>query len=141
MKFRCSLFFAALMIATALTISAAALPQGRDTEAPSNTWGGTHVSMQMTAEGATLQFDCAQGEIQQPIKPNASGEFRVSGTYTPQRGGPVQKDNPPRDLPAIYKGTIHGDTMQLEIVLDDQQQAPESFTLTRGKTGRVVTCR
>ncbi|MGC2110744.1 MAG: hypothetical protein WA655_14585 [Candidatus Korobacteraceae bacterium] len=141
MKLQRALFFAAAITVLALATSAAGLPQARDNEAPPDTWGGLHVSMQMTAEGATLQFDCAQGEIQQPIKPNASGAFSVPGTYTPQRGGPVQKDNPPRDLPAIYKGTIHGDTMQLEIVLDDKSQAPESLTLTRGKTGRVVQCR
>ncbi len=56
-------------------------------------------------------------------------------------GGPVQKNNPPHDLPAIYKGTIQGDTMQLEIVLADKEQAPEPLTLTRGKTGRVMKCR
>lgn len=126
---------------TALALTTSAASQGPDSDALSERWGGLHVSMQMTTGGATLRFDCAQGEIQQPIKPNASGEFSVSGTYTPERGGPVQKDNPSPDLPAVYKGTIHDDTMQLEIVLHDKQQAPEPFILTRAKTGRVVRCR
>jgi hypothetical protein len=131
-------FLCAALLSSARGISS---QQGRDGDAPANVWGGMHVSMEMSAGGATLEFDCARGTIAEPIKANAKGEFSARGTYTPERGGPVQKNNPPHDLPAIYKGTIQGDTMQLEIVLADKEQAPEPLTLTRGKTGRVMKCR
>jgi hypothetical protein len=104
-------------------------------------WGGLHVSMQMTAQGATLEFDCAHGAILAAVKPDAAGDFRVTGTYTPEHGGPIRKDNPPRDLPATYKGTIHGDTMQLQVELSDKDQQPPALTLTRGTNGRVMKCR
>jgi hypothetical protein len=31
--------------------------------------------------------------------------------------------------------------MRLEIMLAEKDQAPEPFTLTRGKVGRLVKCR
>ena len=72
---------------------------------------------------------------------DANGNFTAEGTYTPQRGGPVKKDAPPQDLPATYKGTIHGDTMHLEVILADKQQQLPSLTLTRNQAGRIVKCR
>ena len=117
------------------------LQQGQDASASSDVWGGRDISMEVTPQGATLEFDCAHGNVLEPIKANAKGEFAARGTYTPEHGGPIRKDNPPRDLPAIYKGTIEGDTMRLEVVLADKDQQPQPFTLTRGKAGRVMKCR
>ena len=115
--------------------------RGQETSTTPDVWGGHHVSMKVTLQGAALEFDCAHGNILEPIKANAKGEFTARGTYTPERGGPVSRDNPPPDLPATYKGSIDGDTMRLEIMLAEKDQAPEPFTLTRGKVGRLVKCR
>lgn len=106
-------------------------------------WGGTGVFMTMTTQGATLEFDCAHGVLDQPIRPDAKGQFQVPGTYTPGRGGPVSKANPPSAVNAIYKGSIHDDTMHLEVILGDngKEQAPQPVTLTRGKAGHLVRCR
>ena len=42
---------------------------------------GRHlVSMEASAPGAKLEFDCAHGAILQPIKPDAKGGFTVRGT-------------------------------------------------------------
>ncbi len=117
------------------------LQQGQDARVSPGVWGGRGISMEATPEGATLEFDCARGTMLEPIKANATGEFMVRGTYTPEHGGPVTLANPPRDLPATYKGSIDGDTMRLEVMLADKDQAPEPFTLTRGKAGRLVKCR
>ena len=104
-------------------------------------WGGRDVSLQMTASGASIEFACGHGEITQSIRPNAAGEFSVTGTYTPEMGGPVRRDNPPRDLPATYRGVISGDTMQLEVLLEDKDRQPPPFTLRRGYAGKIVKCR
>lgn len=117
------------------------LQRGQDASTTPDVWGGHHVSMKVTPQGATLEFDRARGNMLEPIKANAKGEFAVHGTYTPERGGPISRDSPPRDLPATYKGSIDGDTMRLEIMLAEKDQAPEPFTLTRGKVGRLVKCR
>ncbi len=104
-------------------------------------WGGDHVSMVMSSQSTTFEFDCAQGVVMSPIKPESDGDFTVTGTYTPQRGGPVRKDAAPADLPATYKGTIHGDTMTVEVLLEKKDQQPPPLTLKRGQTGRVTKCR
>lgn len=104
-------------------------------------WGGDHVSMVMSSQSTTFEFDCAQGVVMSPIKPESDGDFTVTGTYTPQRGGPVKKDSPPPDLPATYKGTIHGDTMTVEVLLENKDQQPPRLTLRRGQTGRVTKCQ
>ncbi len=130
---------ASLGLAVALASGSARAQQ--EDEGAGTIWGGTHVIMHLSPEGATLEFDCAHGQILQPIKPSAKGEFTVTGTYTPEHGGPIRKDNPLQELPATYKGTISGDTMQLRIVLADKTLEPAPFSLTRGARGRVVKCR
>ncbi len=97
--------------------------------------------MHISPQGATLEFDCAHGEIQQPIKPDANGEFTAQGTYTPERGGPIRKDDAADDLPATYKGRISGDTMDLQLLLADQSQQPQPLTLRRGANPKLVKCR
>jgi hypothetical protein len=104
-------------------------------------WGGRHVSMVMSSENTTFEFDCAQGVIMSAIQPGPDGQFTATGTYTPQRGGPVKKDSPPNDLPATYKGTIHGNSMTLEVLLEDKAQQPPPLTLRKGETGRITKCR
>jgi hypothetical protein len=121
--------------------SSLALCQAGDTPGSPEVWGGDHVSLVMSEKNATLEFDCAEGVILNAVKPDASGNFNVEGTYTPQRGGPVKKDAPPQDIPATYKGTIQGNTMHLEVILANPEQQPPPLTLTRGKAGRVVKCR
>ncbi len=122
--------------------AAANLQQGGEVRNAPEIWGGMHVSMTRTVLGATLEFDCAHGNLSQPITPNAKGEFSVPGTYTPEAGGPVQRDNLQGELPATYKGVVSGNTMTLEIVLNGQNRgALPTLTLTQGKTARLVKCR
>jgi hypothetical protein len=133
-----------VLLAGALMLMSGAAPSPQQTQdggATADVWSGQHVSMKVSAQGATLEFDCAHGIVLQPIKANAKGEFTVRGTYTPERGGPVRRDDPANDFPATYKGSVAGDTMRLEIMLADKDQALGPFTLTRGKAGRVVKCR
>ena len=128
---------AALLVLLSLSCSSLA----QDNNESGQLWGGEGVSLQMTGSGATLEFDCAHGAILQGIQPNAQGEFKVTGTYTPERGGPIQKNNPPRDLPATYKGSISGHTMHLQIVLGQDNEAPPPFTLTQGAGAHLRKCR
>ena len=131
-----------LVAAVALAFLSVGIPTSfGQSQASPEVWGGRDISMVVGAENVTVEFDCAQGVILTPIKPDASGNFSVAGTYTPQRGGPVMKDNPPRDLPATYQGKIQGNTMHLQVLLQNKDQQPPEFTLTKGEAGRVMKCR
>jgi len=119
-----------LLIVLCLTVTTGA--------APTTTWGGDHVRMNVTGAGAELDFDCAIGTITQVV-PEKDGPFSLKGTFTPQRSGPT-RDGGSRTVDATYSGTIDGDTMTLRIVLSGQDQ-PARYELVRGGQGNVRKCR
>ena len=119
-----------LLIALCIGIAAAV--------GPTALWGGDHVRMDVTSNGAELDFDCAVGMITEVV-PEKDGAFTLKGTFTPQRSGP-SRDDGPRAIAATYAGTIEGDTMTLRIVLPGQDQ-PAQYVLERGRPGTVRKCR
>ena len=132
------LTWAGLGIVMMIGPSSAAWQGGTD---GAGVWGGPNVRLQVSEQGATVEFGCAHGSMLEPIKPDASGLFSVAGTYTPEHGGPIRKDETANDLPATYKGRVSGDTMRLEIVLPDKTIQPPPFTLIRGGGGKLIKCR
>jgi hypothetical protein len=108
---------------------------------PTGAWGGTSVALNVTQDGATLQFDCAHGSIGgSPATLDASGRFEVAGTFVRERGGPVRVDETPDSHPALYSGTTDGRTMTLTVTLTDSQQPVGTFELGFGKTPRLIRC-
>jgi hypothetical protein len=76
-------------------------------------WGGKHVHLTLTATGGTLDYDCAAGTIDGPLRLDADGAFSAVGTHTPGWGGPEIEG---RVLPAYrvqYAGVVRGDRMRL----------------------------
>jgi hypothetical protein len=102
-------------------------------------WGGPNLQIDITAQGATLEFDCATGTILEPIALDANGRFHANGTFQTE-GGPVRKDQSPRGQTAVFSGVVEGDTMHLEFT-SAAVQAPEKFTLVRGQAGRLHRCK
>jgi hypothetical protein len=107
---------------------------------PTGAWGGAHVNLDATMNGASLQFDCASGTIDQPITLDAHNSFAVSGTYAQEHGGPVRIDEKPNSRPARYTGRVAGQTLTLTITLTDSQQQVGTYTLTRGQAARLFRC-
>src|SRR5271165_4278052 len=77
---------------------------------PGTNWGGEHIRLEVTENGATVEFDCASGSISKRLVTSANGNFKVQGTFTRERPGPVMRDNPNVTSAAMYSGTITGDT-------------------------------
>lgn len=102
-------------------------------------WGGEHVRLEVTPEGAMLEFDCASGMIAKPVQMNADGKFNVTGTFTGERPGPVMRDGP-TPTPSTYSGSIQGSTMNLTIT-GRQGESLGDYVLVRGQPGRVVRCK
>jgi hypothetical protein len=72
---------------------------------------------------------------------NARNQFYISGTFTRERGGPIIVSPPPPDShPAVFSGSVNGDTMTMTVQLTDTQTLIGTFTLTRGSPGRVLKC-
>jgi hypothetical protein len=103
-------------------------------------WGGDHIQIDVTRDGASLELDCAHGTIDQALRADAKGAFKVKGTFVPERSGPTHDDNPPAPK-AVYSGTIKDDTMTLRIVVDGHESDALTYELTRDQRGNIRKCR
>jgi hypothetical protein len=105
---------------------------------PSGPWGGQHVRLAVDDTGATIDFDCAHGRLEEPLVLDEQGAFDVKGNLV-REGGPTPPDDTEKAQAARYKGTIDGDRMSLALVLSDGQTGG-SFTLTKGAVSRLFKC-
>jgi hypothetical protein len=48
--------------------------------------GAVRMSMDVTSVGAHLEYDCAEGLIEEPLRPDGEGRFTAIGTHTPGHG-------------------------------------------------------
>ncbi len=103
-------------------------------------WGGEHVGLAVTAAGATLEYDCASGTIDEPLKPDARGRFEARGTFVPGKGGPLIEGEEPVRFPALHQGTTDGDTMTLRVTRLDTGESVGTFLLAKGVPPRVFHC-
>lgn len=102
-------------------------------------WGGPHISITVGTRSATIEYDCANGVIDGPLVVDGNGHFNLHGTHTLERGGPIRSDDVPRQQPASYTGSIKDATMTLTLKLTDEDV--ETFTLERGKPGKIFKCK
>ena len=115
-------------------------PTKREGSAGLSTWGGEHVRLTEREGGASLEFDCAGGEITRPLRPDAEGRFDLPGTFTRKSPGARRVGLTPAARPARYSGRVEGQTMTLTVTLAETDQPPETYTLTRGGAGRLGKC-
>ena len=105
------------------------------------TWGGRHIQLQVRADGAGIEYDCANGAITGALELDAEGRFDLKGTHTQEHGGPARVDEDPDSHPARYEGRDSGQTMTLTVTLTDTNERVGTFTLTLGSEGRIFKCR
>ena len=103
------------------------------------TWGGEHVILDVSKNGAVLEFDCAHGQIDQPLILDKKGRFAARGTFTPEHGGPVRRDEITPSSAARYSGEVKGDVMTLKVVGGGVDVG--IFTLNRGAHPLLRKCR
>lgn len=124
-----------VVAAALLACQAAPTPSGYDL---SGSWGGDHVGLDLNAQGGRLEYDCAAGAIDEPVRPDAAGTFVARGTHVPSLGGPERVDQPRPRLPAEYRGRVRGDLMTLTVHTPDGVLGP--FGLERGATPSILRC-
>ena len=134
----------ASLIALLMTLAAGSHAQNTSAQSsalgvPGTVWGGDHLELEVTADGANLNFDCASGTITHSLSVDAQGKFRAKGMLTRERPGPVMRDSPGA-AQATYTGTIQGDTMHLAVTSGSPEPYGE-YVLTRGRPGHVIKCR
>ena len=103
-------------------------------------WGGQGIVMEIGADGIALTFDCAHGTITDELKIDKDKRFEVPGSFTRERGGPIRENETPEPSAAIYSGVVDGDTLTLTVTLTKNKEDMGTFSLMRGKTGRLRRC-
>jgi hypothetical protein len=121
----------------------------------SGTWGGAHIRLDVGERGATLEYDCAHGTIDEKILPDAEGGFDVRGTHEAETGGAIsgisvanEETNDTTNTnvtaanahPARYVGLVKGDVMTLSVTHADTKQSFGNFTLKRRESARLFKC-
>jgi len=104
------------------------------------TWGGKHVSLDVTDGGASVEYDCGRGTIDERIVPDSDGRFEVKGTHVMERPGPVRIGREDRGQPARYTGSVNGTSMTLTVTLADTGKSFGTFTLRHGVAPQIVKC-
>jgi hypothetical protein len=128
----------ALFLATALAAVACTDPPTASDIM--GTWGGDHIALSITADGATLEYDCAHGAISEPLTTRFNRTFEAAGTHVFEHGGPIRQDEEPDIHPARYTGRIDRKTMRLTITLTDRDQTIGTFELHKGEAPRLFKC-
>jgi hypothetical protein len=104
-------------------------------------WGGPHIRIDVGARSATIDYDCANGTIDGPLTIDSKGRFAWRGAHHREHPGPIRVDVQSNNRPAIYSGSVKGDTMTLTVKLSDTNEVVETYTLKRGRFGRVFKCK
>jgi hypothetical protein len=104
------------------------------------TWGGDHAALEVIAGGGRIEYDCAHGEVGEPLRLDRDGGFDVTGTHTPGHGGPIREDEKLVSHPARYVGRVDGRRMTLTVTMTDTSETLGTFALTYGVPGRLMKC-
>jgi hypothetical protein len=105
---------------------------------PAGAWGGDHIALAVTAEGAAVELDCAHGTVEERIEIDGDGRFDAGGTFVREHGGPV-REGEEDSQPARYAGRVEGRTMTLTITRAGGEMLGP-YELTRGRTPRLTKC-
>jgi len=108
---------------------------------PTGTWGGEHVELTVTDSGATLEFDCAAGEIATPPSADDAGRVDVEGVFVRQSAGAVRIGEEPPRLRARYTGRLSGKTLTFDVTLVESKEKVGTYSVTHGEMARVRKCR
>lgn len=103
-------------------------------------WGGQHISLELTPSGGEVEYDCAHGTVGK-IVPDPKGRFDVAGTHVHERGGPIRRDEAPASLPVRFAGLVEGDEMELTVTSTADGEVLGTFRLRRGRPARLMKCK
>jgi len=128
------------LLGIALLVSGASAKPKKQVRVANGAWGGQNITMNVGEKSATIEFGCAHGTIEGPLMTDAKGQFSWKGTFSAEHGGPVRIDEQRPGKSAIYSGSIKGQSMTLMVKLEGEESPLDTFTLTRGATGRLRKC-
>lgn len=113
----------------------------RPARVPEGVWAGEQLILTVTTTGATAEFECAAGRVEEPLSLDAGGRFDVPGTYADQPGGPVPSGSTSAALPARYRGQLDDPRhLVLTVVLPRSGTTQGPFELELGGADLLQRC-
>jgi hypothetical protein len=109
-------------------------------QVPTGTWGGDHIILEVTENGAEADFACARGAVEERLILDGNRRFDAKGSYVQESPGQRREEQPARSRPARYAGRVQGPMMFLTITLTDNGQTIGTFSLTKDRTPRITKC-
>ena len=140
MAMRMKPYLGAALAALAWLAGACADVSGPTETIAQGMWGGDGIEMTVTASGATIDFGCDAGTIDEPLIASDNGRFSVRGTYSFGIGGPRAAGEAARVHAARYEGTSDGRRMTLNISLPDLSRSAGQFRLELARHGSLERC-
>jgi hypothetical protein len=110
------------------------------TELPLGGWGGEHVSLTVSTTGASLEFDCAHGTVDEAPLLDSQGQFNLRGMYVREHGGPIRDGEPEDSQPAVYFGQLEGSRVTISIRLTDEGTQLGPYAAQLGQQPRLFKC-
>jgi hypothetical protein len=122
-----------------LVLASVLLSGCRGERVPNGSWGDDHVVLTVTDNGGRVEFDCARGTLDHPLRLDDRGRFSVAGTFVPGYGGPVRAGEESQSRPARYQGRLDRQKLEFTVTVEGQTgQGP--FTVTLGKAPKLTKC-
>lgn len=112
------------------------------TRVPPGLWSGEQLILTVTPTGATVEFECGAGRLDEPLILDDRGSFVLRGSYAAQSGGPAsatQTTTPA--LSARYRGHLTDPShlvLTVELPASDTSQGP--FELELGGEDSLQRC-
>ena len=121
-----------------LVLAGVLLSGCRGERVPNGSWGDDHVVLTVTDNGGRVEFDCAHGTLDHPLRLDDRGRFSVAGTFVLD-GGPARTGEDSRSRPARYQGRLDRQKLEFTVTVEGQTgQGP--FTVTLGKSPKLTKC-
>jgi hypothetical protein len=136
--FRLTLLLLSLSLASISQTTSSPSGNGKTSVVPAGDWGGEHIALTITAEGADFEFDCAMGHIKTPLLIDNHGHFSVKGLYKVERPAAAFVDDS-NGSEVLYSGTLKGNTIHLDIAFPGRSDHM-TFDLVRGQEPRLNKC-
>lgn len=102
-------------------------------------WGGDHVNAVFGRQGVRLEYDCALGLIDAPVRFDSQGRFSARGTYESYRPGPDVENRVSGKRAATYDGRLIGAAIELHVRIDGDQ-VTHSYVLEKGRKSKLRRC-
>jgi hypothetical protein len=131
-----AIIIAALPIESSRAMARSAAPSRVET----GTWGGDHIRLDIRKDGADVEYDCARGQIEGPLELSKTGSFDRGGIFVRSGPGALRPGRSPGARAARYAGKVDGKTMTLIVTLADTSERIGTFTVRRGREGRLWKC-